>query len=93
MIQATCNGQVIAESDDTVVVDGNHYFPREAVREEFLAPSDTTTTCPWKGVANYHHVVVDDVVHRDVAWYYAETKPDAAAITGRIAFWRDVKVG
>jgi uncharacterized protein (DUF427 family) len=92
MVKAICKGHVVAESDDTEVVEGNHYFPRSAVRPECLAPSDTTTVCGWKGTANYHHVVVDGVVHRDAAWYYAEPLPAAKQIAGRIAFWKDVKV-
>lgn len=93
MVKATCKGQVVAESDDTVVVEGNHYFPREAVRAEMLQPSDTTTVCPWKGTASYHHVVVDGEVHRDAAWYYPSTKDAAKDIEGRVAFWKDVTVG
>ena len=92
MVRATCQGQVVAESDDTVVVEGNHYFPRDAVRAELLQPSDTTTECGWKGTANYHHVVIDGKVHRDAAWYYADPKPAAKQIAGRIAFWGDVQV-
>ena len=93
MVKATCNGQVIAESDDTVVVEGNHYFPRDSVRADALQPSATTSVCGWKGTANYHNVVVDGAVHEDAAWYYPDPKPAAKQIAGRIAFWRGVKVG
>ncbi|MFN3244363.1 MAG: DUF427 domain-containing protein [Planctomycetota bacterium] len=93
MVKATCNGVVVAESDATVVVEGNHYFPVEAVRADCLQPSDTTSFCPWKGTASYHHVVVDGVVSKDAAWYYPEPKEAAAEIRGRIAFWKDVVVG
>lgn len=92
MVCAICKGQVVAESNDTVVVEGNHYFPRTAVRAELLRDSDTTTHCGWKGTANYHHVVIDGTEHRDVAWYYADPKPEAAKIRDRVAFWRDVTV-
>ena len=93
MVTATCRGRVIAESDDTVVVEGNHYFPRDAVGAEFLQPSDTTSYCGWKGTASYHHVVVDGEVSADAAWYYADPKAEAAHIEARIAFWKDVVVG
>lgn len=92
MVTATWNGQVIAESDDTVVVEGNHYFPEDAVRAEVLVPSDTTTVCPWKGTASYYSVVVDGEQNTDAAWYYPTPKDAAAEITGRIAFWKGVQV-
>jgi uncharacterized protein (DUF427 family) len=91
-MRAIWNGTVIADSDDTVVVEGNHYFPRNAVRAEHLRDSDRTSVCPWKGTANYHHVVVDGEENRDAAWYYDSPKQAAAAIEGRIAFWRGVEV-
>lgn len=84
---------IIADSDDTIVVEGNHYFPAESVNRDLLQESDTTTTCPWKGTANYYHVVVDGDTNRDAAWYYAEPKAAASPIRGRIAFWKGVKVG
>jgi uncharacterized protein (DUF427 family) len=90
--RATWNGAVIAESDDTVMVEGNHYFPLEAVNSEFLAPSDTHTRCYWKGTASYYDVIVDGQVNRDAAWYYATPSPEAAVIEGRVAFWRGVRV-
>ena len=91
-MKATWNGEVIAQSDDTVVVEGNHYFPAEAVRPECLQPSDTHTVCGWKGTASYHHVTVGGQLNRDAAWYYPSPKPDAAKIAGRIAFWKGVTV-
>ena len=92
MVRATWNGQVIAESDDTVVVEGNHYFPQDAVRAEVLAASDTTTICPWKGTASYYSLVVGGEENADAAWYYPTPKDAAAEITDRIAFWRGVQV-
>lgn len=92
MAKATYRGVILAESDATVVVEGNHYFPPDAVRPECLQPSDTTSVCGWKGTANYHHVVVDGEVCADAAWYYPDPKPEAAQLRGRIAFWKDVTV-
>ncbi|MFF4648364.1 DUF427 domain-containing protein [Streptomyces sp. NPDC001380] len=92
MATARWNGKVIAESADTVLVEGNHYFPPESVDADCLRPSDTTTQCPWKGTANYHTVHVDGRDNPDAAWYYADPKPEAAHIAGRIAFWRGVEV-
>ena len=79
-MQAVFNGAVIAESDDTVVVEGNHYFPPEAVNRAYLQPSESHTVCGWKGLASYYDVVVDGQVNKDAAWYYPETKPEAKAI-------------
>lgn len=92
MVRASWNGQVIAESDDTVVVEGNHYFPAASVRADVLVPSDTTTVCPWKGTASYYSIVVDDERNADAAWYYPTPKDAAAEITDRIAFWKGVEV-
>ena len=92
MAKATWNGVVVAESDDTVVVEGNHYFPREAVRSDVLRPSTRTSVCPWKGTAAYYSLEVDGEVNEDAAWYYDEPKPAAAEITGRVAFWKGVEV-
>lgn len=86
------NGAVIAQSDDTVVVEGNHYFPIDTVDQSVLRPSDTTTACPWKGTANYYSIEIGDQVNRDAAWCYADPKPAAAEIAGRVAFWRGVTV-
>lgn len=91
-MKAVWNGAVIAEADDTVVVEGNHYFPPDAVHRQYLRPSDTTTVCGWKGTARYYSIEVDGKVNRDAAWYYAEPKEAARSIRGRIAFWRGVKV-
>lgn len=93
MVQARWNGAVIADSDDTVVVEGNHYFPRDAVDALLLSDSATTSLCPWKGVAQYHHVTVGGQVNQDAAWYYRDPKDAAAAIRDRIAFWKGVEVG
>jgi uncharacterized protein (DUF427 family) len=92
MPRAVWNGAVIAESDRTRVVEGNHYFPPESVRRDHLRESVTHTTCPWKGVASYYDVVVGNDVNRDAAWYYPETKEAANDIRGYVAFWRGVSV-
>ena len=93
MVEARWNGTVIARSDDTVVVEGNHYFPADAVDPAVLRPSDTTTVCPWKGTAHYHTIEVAGAENRDAAWYYPEPKSAAENIRGRIAFWKGVEVG
>lgn len=93
MMRATWKSTVIAESDDTVVVEGNHYFPAESVRSEHLRPSSHHTVCPWKGTASYYDVVVDDEVNRNAAWYYPEPSPAARDIANRVAFWSGVEVG
>lgn len=92
MVKALWNGQVIAESNRTEVVEGNHYFPIEDVRRDCIEPSDHKSSCPWKGVAQYYSVVVDGQRNRDAAWYYADPKPAAKNIAGRVAFWKGVKV-
>ena len=92
MMQAIWNGAVIAESDDTVVVEGNHYFPPDAVDRAYLRTSATRSRCPWKGTASYYSLVVDGRENRDAAWYYPEPLPPASSIAGRIAFWHGVKV-
>jgi len=91
-MKATWNGAVLAESDRTVVVEGNHYFPPDSVRREYLKPSDTHTTCPWKGVASYYTVEVDGARNPDAAWYYPEPRPAASEIAGHVAFWKGVAV-
>ncbi|MGE0558169.1 MAG: DUF427 domain-containing protein [Burkholderiales bacterium] len=91
-MKAVWNDTVIAESADTVVVENNHYFPRESVKAEFLRPSSTTTVCGWKGTANYHTLEVNGRSNPDAAWYYAEPKEAAQEIRGRIAFWKGVQV-
>jgi uncharacterized protein (DUF427 family) len=92
MAKATWNGQVIAESDDTVIVEGNHYFPAHSVDRRFLVDSQSKTRCAWKGTAGYYDVVVDGEVNRDAAWYYPDPKPAASAIKDRVAFWRGVRI-
>jgi uncharacterized protein (DUF427 family) len=92
MVKAIWNGVIVAESDDTVVVEGNHYFPADAIRPELFKPSATTSICPWKGTANYRSLVVDGKENADAAWYYADPKEAAANIRGRIAFWKGVTV-
>lgn len=91
-VEASWNGRTIARSDETVVVEGNHYFPREAVDADVLQPSSTTTICPWKGTAHYHSVVVDGATNSDAAWFYPDPKEAAASIRDRIAFWKGVEV-
>ncbi|MEO6042103.1 MAG: DUF427 domain-containing protein [Croceibacterium sp.] len=91
-VEAIWNDQVIAHSDRTVVVEGNHYFPREDVDTSMLEKSDTTSVCPWKGTARYYTVEADDVRNEDAAWYYPDPKPQAARIKDRIAFWKGVEV-
>jgi uncharacterized protein (DUF427 family) len=91
-MRAIWNGVTIAESDDTVVVEGNHYFPASAVKQECLQPSTTHTTCGWKGIASYHDVVAGGQVNKDAAWYYPDPKTAADNIKGRIAFWKGVTV-
>ena len=91
-MKASWNNQIIADSDDTIIIEGNHYFPPESVNMEFLVESTTTTVCPWKGDASYFDIVVDDDVNKDAAWYYPEPKEKAKEIKGYVAFWRGVKI-
>lgn len=91
-MKAVWNGDVIAETTDTVVVEGNHYFPADSLRKDFFSPSDHKTTCHWKGEASYYHVNVKGQQNKDAAWYYQDPSPAAAEITDRVAFWRGVKV-
>lgn len=91
-MKASWNGQVIAESADTVVVENNHYFPADAIKREYFKDSATHTTCGWKGVASYYSVVVDGRENPDAAWYYPEPKAAAAEIKGRVAFWKGLKI-
>lgn len=90
--RVTWNGAVLAESADTVVVEGNHYFALGDVRSENLRLSSTHTNCHWKGIASYYDVAVGDKVNREAAWYYPDPSPAAASIKGRVAFWHGVKV-
>ncbi len=91
-MKAIWKNTVIAQSDETVVVEGNHYFPADSVRTELLKDSDTKTVCPWKGTAHYYNIDVDDETNQDAAWYYPEPKDAAAEIQGRVAFWKGVQV-
>lgn len=91
-MKAIWNNAILAESDDTVVVEGNHYFPENSINKEFFAPSATHTVCRWKGTASYYDVVVGGATNRDAAWFYPETKPEAKEIENRVAFWKGVRV-
>ncbi len=91
-MKAMWKGSVIAESDSTIQLEGNHYFPEAAVKREHLRASDTHTTCPWKGIASYYHVVVGDQRNDDAAWYYPDPSEKAKRIKGHIAFWRGVEI-
>jgi uncharacterized protein (DUF427 family) len=92
MAKAIWNGAVVAESNNTVVVEGNHYFPPESINRQYFQESDNHTTCPWKGVASYYTLEVDGQLNKDAAWYYPSTKEKAKQIEGYVAFWRGVKV-
>jgi uncharacterized protein (DUF427 family) len=92
MPKAIWNGKVIAESEQTEMVEGNHYFPADSVNRELLRDSDKTTICPWKGTASYYDVVVDGQVNAAAAWYYPQPKEAASQIANHVAFWRGVKV-
>ena len=92
MAKAIWNNKVIAESNDTVVVEGNHYFPPDAIHTEFFRPSETHTQCPWKGTASYRDLEVKGERNADAAWYYPDPKPAAAQIKDHIAFWKGVRV-
>lgn len=91
-MKATWNGVVVAESDDTVVVEGNHYFPESALKREYFTFSNHKTTCAWKGQASYLSLLVNGEMNADAAWFYADPKPEAEEIRGRVAFWKGVKV-
>ena len=91
-MKAVWNNTVIAESDDTVMVEGNHYFPETALKREYITFSNHKTNCPWKGQASYYSINVNGEVNTDAVWYYADPKPEAAHIKGRVAFWKGVKV-
>jgi uncharacterized protein (DUF427 family) len=91
-MKAVWKDAVLAESDDTVIVEGNHYFPPGSVNREYLRESETHTTCPWKGLASYYDVVVNGDVNKDAAWYYPEPREAAKHIRGFVAFWNGVEV-
>jgi uncharacterized protein (DUF427 family) len=91
-MKATWNGATIAESDDTIVVEGNHYFPPDKVNREMLVASDTHTVCHWKGTASYYTIEANGKSNKDAAWYYPDPKPAASEIAGYIAFWKRVQI-
>jgi uncharacterized protein (DUF427 family) len=92
-MKAIWNDTVIAESDDTVLVEGNHYFPESALNREVVTFSNHRTSCPWKGEASYYSLLVSGELNPDAVWYYPEPKAEAENIRGRVAFWKGVKVG
>ena len=83
---------LIAEADDTVVVEGNHYFPMASLKKEYFVESDTQSTCPWKGTASYYHIQIGEARNEDAAWYYPDPKAKASSIKGRVAFWKGVEI-
>lgn len=91
-MKATWHGVTLAESDNTIVVEGNHYFPADSIQHEYFQASEHHTHCPWKGEASYYDIVVDGAINQAAAWYYPEPKPAAANIKGRISFWKGVTV-
>ena len=91
-MKAIWNGEVIAESNDTVVIEGNHYFPHDAVKKEFLSDSDTQSVCPWKGTASYYSLQVNGAENKDAAWFYPEVSELAKPIKNYVAFWKGVDV-
>jgi uncharacterized protein (DUF427 family) len=91
-MKAIWNGQVIAESDDTVVVEGNHYFPESSLNRQFVTFSNHRSSCPWKGQAHYHSLMVDGSLNENAVWYYPDPSEAAGHIKGRVAFWKGVKV-
>ena len=91
-MKATWNATVVAESDDTVVVEGNHYFPAEALKREYVVESNHRSSCPWKGQARYYSLLVDGDMNPDAVWYYPEPYEAAEQIRGRVAFWKGVRV-
>ncbi len=92
MIRAVWNGKVLAESVGAAVIEGNHYFPLNALHKEFFCPSATQTVCPWKGVAHYCTLSANGALNPDAAWYYPDPKPAAQNIAGRVAFWKGVRI-
>ena len=91
-MKAVWNEQIIAESENTVVVEGSHYFPPESIHSEYFSPSDHTSVCPWKGNASYYNVVVNDKTNESAAWYYPTPKEAANHIKGYVAFWKGIEV-
>jgi uncharacterized protein (DUF427 family) len=91
-MKAIWNDTVLAESDDTIVIEGNHYFPHETIKSEYFQPSQTHTVCGWKGTASYYDIAVNGEINGDAAWFYPDTKPDAKEIENYVAFWKGVVV-
>lgn len=91
-MKASWNGKVIADSDDIVLVEGNHYFPASSLDRSLVSFSNHKSMCPWKGQASYYSLMVDGNMNQDAAWYYADPKPEAESIRNRVAFWKGVKV-
>lgn len=91
-MKAIWNNEVIAESDVTIVIENNHYFPKEAINSAFFKTSETTSTCPWKGEAHYYNLQVNGKENKDAAWYYPEPKKKALQIKNYVAFWKGVKI-
>lgn len=92
MAKAFWAGTLIAESNACVAIEGNQYFPEDAVKKQYLRSSDHISICPWKGTAHYYHVEVDGMRNDNAAWFYPDPKPEAAKISGRIAFWKGIRV-
>ena len=91
-MKATWNGEIIAECEHTIIIENNHYFPADSIKEEFFMPSTTHTVCPWKGTASYYTLAVGGQQNKDAAWDYPKTSPLAKGIEGRIAFWKGVQI-
>ncbi len=91
-MKAIWNGKIIAESDETIVVEGNQYFPADSIKDAFFEKTDTNTVCGWKGTASYYTINVDGSQNIDAAWYYPEAKADAKNIENYVAFWKGVEV-
>lgn len=91
-MKAIWKGTILAESDTTIIIEGNHYFPPETINSAFFKESETHTVCPWKGTASYYHIKVNDEINPDAAWFYPETSELAKSIKGMIAFWKGVEV-
>ncbi|HEX9963077.1 MAG TPA: DUF427 domain-containing protein [Pyrinomonadaceae bacterium] len=91
-MKAIWNGAVLAESDETIVVEGNHYFPENSINKEYFQPSETHTVCGWKGTASYYDVVAGGATNKDAAWFYPDAKAEAKEIENYVAFWKGVEV-
>ena len=91
-MKAVWENTVVAESNQTIVIEGNHYFPPDSIKKQCFAPSDTHSTCPWKGLASYYHVKAGEKLNQDAAWFYPEPKDAAKSIKNYVAFWRGVTV-